>query len=402
MARILRLRQFSSFCMKGTFLGMLTIRLEKYMTANSYPHFSTTDLVSLLGTRKTPLTEDTALLVLDWLEEGKSELAITVELRQAYPELYQVHTAGMMGNPSNHLTSKIQACTALLLGTCHHERVMAVAIKGEVRIDLFALANKQDYGQSLVRKCDGQLYANSELKRLLRERLSIDALLLSVAKHNDLEAYRQLIKIKPVSERACIQSIMQFARNHRVSVPNSFLSSIGGANKPIDASAVDVNDYVGAFKGSGPESLASMLADYYQPALTPLVGHELFHALFIKNSYWDSPENREYVGALMRDGADWYIGLQQSQVGSHVYLGLLTRTKDPVAELEALVKHGLRTSNQALVGEILKHVPLKVIMAYADTEPKANQVYRIVRLECIKDRVSKKLHEKNFGADLGL
>ena len=362
----------------------------------------TTDLVTLLGTRKVELSEYTALLVLGWLEEGKNATGISIELRHAFPELYQSHTAGMMGDPANYVERTIQSCTALLLGTKHHERVMAVAIKGDVRTDLFSEANKAEYAQSFVRKSDGSLYANAELKRLLRERLSIDALLLSVARHNDVEAYKQLIKIKPVAARACIQSIMEFAGRHRVMVPNSFIRVISGPDRPLNASSIDINGYVGAFKGCGADSLASMLEDYYQPALTPLVGHELFHSLFGKNGFADRPENRDYVARLMRDGADWYIGLKQSLEGSHVYLGLLTRQKNPQAELQALLRHGVRATNQALVGEVLKHISMDVIVEYASTEAKANEIYRIVRLECIKNKVSKKLHEKNFGADLGL
>jgi len=371
------------------------------MTNNTFK-IRTTDVDALLAPQKSDFSRHTALLVLGWLEEDKNESGMLIELRQAYPELYQSHAQVLKGNPGNHMTSNIQACSALLLGTEHHERVMAIAIKGEVRIDLFARANGSAYAQSFVRKVDGSLYANAELKRLLRERLSIDALLLSVARHNDLEAYKQLIKIKPVAARASIKSIMEFASKHRVMVPNSFMGSLRESDNPAGSAGIDINDYVGAFKGSGTESLAGMLEDFYQPALTPLVGHELFHSLFARDVFRDSPENRDYVAKLMRDGGDWYIGLKQCQEGSHVYLGLLTRKKDPKAELQVLISHGAKTANQPLVSEMLKHIPVELIVEYADTSAKADQIYRIVRLECIKNQVSKKLHDKNFGADLGL
>ncbi|KPC17490.1 hypothetical protein [Pseudomonas amygdali] len=371
------------------------------MTNNTFK-IRTADVDALLSPKKSDFSNHTVLLVLGWLEEDKCESGMLIELREAYPELYQAHAQVLKGNPGNHMAGKIQACTALLLGTEHHERVMAVAIKGKVRIDLFARANASDYAQSFVRKVDGSLYTNAELKRLLRERLSIDALLLSVARHNDVEAYKQLIKIKPVAARASIKSIMEFASKHRVMVPNSFMGGLRESENPAGTAGVDINDYVGAFKGSGTESLAGMLEDYYQPALTPLVGHELFHSLFARDVFRDSPENRDYVAKLMRDGGDWYIGLKQCQEGSHAYLGLLTRKKDPKAELQALIGHGAKTANQPLVGEILKHIPVELIVEYADTPAKADQIYRIVRLECIKNKVSKKLHDKNFGADLGL
>lgn len=361
----------------------------------------TADVDALLSPKKSDFSSHTALLVLGWLEEDRNESGMLIELREAYPELYQAHAQLLKGNPGNHMTGKIQACTALLLGAEHHDRVMAVAIKGEVRIDLFACANGSDYTQSFVRKADGSLYANSELRRLLRERLSIDALLLSVARHNDVEAYKQLIKIKPVAARASIKSIMEFASKHRVMVPSSFVAGFPGAEKSAAFAGVDINDYVGAFKGCGRDSLASMLEYHYKPALTPLVGHELFHALFAR-AFTDSPEHRDYVAKLMRDEGDWYIGLKQHQEGSYVYLGLLARKKDPKAELQALISHGAKASNHPLVGEVLKHIPEELIIEYAATPAKADQIYRIVRLECIKNLVSKELHERNFGADLGL
>lgn len=364
------------------------------------PNIQPADVPQLLAGRQEELGERACLLLLGMMEDGLNASSANSRISIEQRETWVAHVATLKVQPTHYIEANYRRACAKLLGSQYHDRVMAMAAIGKVRLAHFSDANQMAYKTSFVRKRDGSLFSNAELKRLLRERSSIDALLLSVAKTNDVEAYHQIIKAKPVAERASIQMIMETASSNRIAIPPEFLQAIA---PKANSESIDLNNYVGSFKGAvQSETLKSLLINLYDAAMTPLVGHELFHGLFSKPGYFDNPVNTEYVHRLVKDGADWYIGLKQAQEGSHAYLGLLARKKDPVTELGALVKFGGKKTHQALVARILESLPEDVVMAYADTQAKANQVYRIARLECIKNSVSKAIHEKNFRVDLGL
>lgn len=298
------------------------------------------------------------------------------------------------------IEKNIQRCFCFLLNSENHDQFMAMAAIGTARVDYFKNANRLQYDCCFVRKQDGSLFSNAELKRLVRERSSIDALLLSAAKTNDQEAYHQLRKIKAVESRAGIDSIMQFAAQNQVVVSPDFLGAFTSAKQ---STGVDVNNYVGILKSSVvADALKNALANVYDPTLTPVLGHELFHALFSHNGFLTGEVGKAYVKRLVEDGGDWFIGLKQHLEGSHAYLGLLTRTPQPLEEFDQLIQHGRRKQNQRLVAAILEALPQELIMEYASTQPKANAIYRITRLDCIKDRVSKSMHLENLNTDLGL
>lgn len=328
------------------------------------------------------------------------------EMGMLLPELYnQIKGKLPRSNTKPHeanpfIEKNIQRCFCLLLNSEHHDQFMAVAAIGTARVDYFKNANRLQYDRCFVRKQDGSLFSNAELKRLVRERSSIDALLLSAAKTNDQDAYHQMRKIRAVESRAGVDSIMQFAAQNQVVVSPDFLDAFTNAKK---STGIDVNNYVGILKGCiVADALKNALANVYDPTLTPALGHELFHALFSQNGFFTGEVGKSYVKILVKDGGDWFIGLKQHLEGSHAYLGLLTRTPQPLEELDQLIQHGRKKQNQRLVAAILEALPQELIMDYASTQPKANAIFRINRLDCIKNRVSKSLHLDNLNTDLGL
>jgi hypothetical protein len=65
----------------------------------------------------------------------------------------------------------------------------------------------------------------------------------------------------------------------------------------------------------GDNTTLEDLDKVYKPELSPVVGHEfLFHRIVYKAQ---SPAQIELFSRLIRDGADWYCGFKQAQLGHH-------------------------------------------------------------------------------------
>ena len=65
----------------------------------------------------------------------------------------------------------------------------------------------------------------------------------------------------------------------------------------------------------GPNTTLEDLDRFYKPEMAKVVGHEFFYHRI--QSQAGSPADRELFARLVRDGADWYCGYKQIQLGHH-------------------------------------------------------------------------------------
>ncbi|WOF81729.1 hypothetical protein P5704_028040 (plasmid) [Pseudomonas sp. FeN3W] len=116
------------------------------------------------------------------------------------------------------------------------------------------------------------------------------------------------------------------------------------------------------------------LSCFYRPELAKAVGHEyVFHML--QRSVVDDI-HRSIFKMMISDGADWYMGFKQAQLGHQAYLTLKNRTIDPVAEIQDVVKsmssfwnyNPKRCSIGALIGGIDQELVAKGMRSASDAK----------------------------------
>jgi hypothetical protein len=260
---------------------------------------------------------------------------------------------------------------------------------------------------SLMRRSDLSLFKPAEVSRLLDSQQNILSVLLSVAKTSDFEAFKLLQKSKRIARFMDGQTLLSYASRNQQKLPNDFLQFLAnpdsetGPQAQSDEGAPDIVRWTGMFLGALGQSVELLMQDMYCAESARQAGHELFYALFQRGGALRSGEE-ELIKRLVLDGADWYLGLKQHQVGSFAYLGLRDRTPDPTNEFNELVEAGATKIMGPLVGTVLEALGEDRVMAYASTTQKADRVYRIRPLSYLRDHISPKLLTRSLEGDLGL
>lgn len=87
----------------------------------------------------------------------------------------------------------------------------------------------------------------------------------------------------------------------------------------------------------GNNSTSSDLDKIYDPAMAPIIGGEFFYNKLELRCV--SAIERELVKRLIDDGADWFLGFKQVQLGHHAHLELADREKDFDAEIGEFISN---------------------------------------------------------------
>lgn len=87
----------------------------------------------------------------------------------------------------------------------------------------------------------------------------------------------------------------------------------------------------------GDNSTSSDLDKIYDPALASIIGGEFFYNKLERRC--ESSIEKELVKRLVDDGADWFLGFKQVQLGHHAHLELADRKKDFDAEIGEFISN---------------------------------------------------------------
>lgn len=300
-----------------------------------------------------------------------------------------------------------KAISLLLTDIQWRDRVIGVLQTTVHRMSYLAPLDTMPIEHSLMRRSDLTLFKPAEVSRLLDSQQNILSVLLSVAKTSDFEAFKLLQKSKRIARLMDGQTLLSYASRHDQPLPNDFLQFL--ANPEIEAfnqaepvsKAPDIVRWTGMFLGALGLSVETLMQDMYCPVSAKQAGHELFFALFKRGGALRDGE-QEFIKRLVQDGADWYLGLKQHELGSFAYLGLRERTPSPEQEFDELVEAGTKKVMGPMVGAVIAALGQEAVMMYASTTQKADRVYRIIPLEYLRDHISPKLLTRSLEGDLGL
>lgn len=300
-----------------------------------------------------------------------------------------------------------KAISLLLSDIQWRDRVIGVLQTTTHRMSYLAPLDTMPIEHSLMRRSDLTLFKPAEVSRLLDSQQNILSVLLSVAKTCDFEAFALLKKSKRIARHMDGKTLLEYASKHKQPLPNAFLQFLArpeaGADYPTQPAAqkLDIVRWTSMFIGALEQSVESLMQDMYCPESAKQAGHELIFALFKRGGALRRGDE-ELIQRLVKDGADWYLGLKQHQVGSFAYLGLRDRTPCPAQEFTELVDAGMAKAMGPMVGAIIDALGEDLVMAYATTTQKADRVYRIVPLPYLRNCISPKVLTKSLEADLGL
>ncbi|AXH60360.1 hypothetical protein [Pseudomonas amygdali] len=136
----------------------------------------------------------------------------------------------------------------------------------------------------------------------------------------------------------------------------------------------------------------------YIPEHTAKIGTELLIELL--KSHRQDQRYLPLTYQLIRDGADWYQAFMISAHGRGVVHDLATTNLNPVEQFEAVMElKGLTPGKrEALVQGVAEHL----VIEYAKTRNKADDLYRLAGRRCLLPLVSNKIRDEVLARDLGL
>lgn len=300
-----------------------------------------------------------------------------------------------------------KAISLLLCDMQWRDRVIGVLQTTTHRMSYLAPLDTMPIEHSLMRRSDLTLFKTAEVSRLLDSQQNILSVLLSVAKTSDFEAFKLLQKSKRIARSMDGQTLLAYASRHDQQLPNDFLQFLANPEGDVEILAQPVNEkpdivrWTSMFVGALKQSVESLMQDMYCAVSARQAGHELLFAMFQRGGALRRGDE-ELIRRLVQDGADWYLGLKQHELGSFAYLGLRDRTPSPEQEFAELVDAGMMKAMGPMVGTIIEALGEDKVMAYATTTQKADRLYRITPLAYLRDSISPKLLTRSLEADLGI
>jgi hypothetical protein len=264
--------------------------------------------------------------------------------------------------------------------------------------------NHLPFKQSLLRKEDGSLRKSSDINKMLTNGTNINAVLLTVSKTSDFDAYEALKQVRSIKSYMDSESLVGYARSSKQEIPTEFVNFLLSGTRCTPGavgSEMKLGEWLGAGIGSVPSGAWKTVEPIYSSEFAKIGGHEIIHAM-LKREIKALPGDDQLVKKLVSDGADWYIGLKQYLVGGYVYLGLKDRVHAPTEELTDLVESGGKMQAAPVVGLILRALPQELVMSYATTPNLADKVFKIVQLPYLRDHVSERTLARTLEVDIGL
>jgi hypothetical protein len=264
--------------------------------------------------------------------------------------------------------------------------------------------NSLPMSQSILRKQDGSLRKSSGISKLLTNGTNINAVLLTISKNSDYDAYEELKKNRSIKSYMTSQNLISYAGFAKQEVSKDFISYlVSGLRPSADPITFEMKlgEWLGVSIGGVALGAWKTIKPIYRKDFAKTAGHEILHAMFKRENTAREGDD-VLVQKLVEDGADWYIALQQYREGGYVYLGLVDRTPAPLAEITELIEAGGRLQAAPVVELILRALPQERVLAYVTDTKQADRVFKIAKLPYLRDYVSERVLAKNLEVDLGL
>lgn len=224
---------------------------------------------------------------------------------------------------------------------------------------------------------------------LFKYTYSIRKVFSEVIRHDDLEVAHLLLaskRIKKIVEPNLHNLIV------RAGVKGGACASL------IQSKPNSINEYVMTLHNYVMADNEEMAKTYYNKTLTAMVGH-LQIALLLEKC---TKTSMLLMNSLLRDKADWYMGVCQKYLGPASYFDLYSRTPNPVTELKHFYDVVPKADRNAATKAIWKSIPEDLVLAIADSPKKAADLHGLTGHQSLLALTSNAYRRSVVERDLGV
>jgi hypothetical protein len=208
-------------------------------------------------------------------------------------------------------------------------------------------------------------------------------------KHDDLEAATMMMA-SPYFNRFVEQNLHTLLSR----APNKN----GACSSLIKSKPESINDYVKTLHDFVMADNADRAKTYYNKELTKMVGHEQVALLLNRVT----KTSLLLLKSLLRDQADWYMGVCQKYLGHASYFDLYQRTPNKIAELEHFYKLVPKAERNQAIKTIWKFAAEEHVLAIVDGPKMAAELHELTGFESLLPFTSNAYRRKAIENDLNI
>ena len=172
----------------------------------------------------------------------------------------------------------------------------------------------------------------------------------------------------------------------------------GACERLIQSKPASINEYVMTLNKFAMSNNADLAKSYYDKSLTPIVGH-LQISLLLETT---TKTSMLLLNSLLRDKADWYMGVCQKYLGAASYFDLHGRTPDPVNELKHFYQLVRKADRNAAIKAIWRSIPEEVVLSLAESPKIATDLHGLTGHHSLLRFTSNDYRRTSVENDLGV
>lgn len=243
---------------------------------------------------------------------------------------------------------------------------------------------------SYCRNEAGVLRDKSEFKAWVKSTSYVRSLFHNALAHDDLDACELLL------ERASIRKLIE--PDLKDQIIRMGLPPDADCHALVRKEIIGINDYVQSLWGFAKAGDAANVKRIYDASLSPRIGHEIVSLL----AYSLNKTEADLMEMLYRDGADWFMGLNQAIHGHAIYFDLKDREIDRLQEMRALLPMISKSKLGGGARRLWKAFPKEDVLAIADKEKVAEELHALTEHAELLNKVGKTYKRKLITSDMSL
>ncbi len=262
--------------------------------------------------------------------------------------------------------------------------------KYKTRSDPFLVPTGEENQYSFCRTEEGRLRDKSEFKEWVKSTYYVRSLFSNALAHDDLDACELLL------ERASIRKLIE--PDLKDQIMRMGLPPDAACHALVRKEIIGINDYVQSMLAFAKAGDAANVKRIYDASLSPRIGHEIVSLL----AYSRNKTEADLMEMLYRDGADWFMGLNQAIHGHAIYFDLKDREIDRLQEMRALLPMISKSKLGGGARRLWRAFPKADVLAIADKEKVAEELHALTEHAELLNKVGKTYKRKLITSDMSL
>lgn len=234
----------------------------------------------------------------------------------------------------------------------------------------------------------GALRQLKDYGNLIKYSYGARTLFSEAIKHDDLEAATMMMASPHFN--LCVEQNLHILLSR---APKN-----GACASLIKSKPESINEYVKTLHEFVMADNADRAKNYYNKDLTKMVGHEQVALLLTRVT----KTSLLLLNSLIRDQADWYMGVCQKYLGHATYFDLHQRQPNKIAELAHFYKLVPKADRNQAIKAIWKFAAEEHVLAIADGPKMAAELHELTGFESLLPLTSNAYRRKAIENDLSI